>query len=51
MTHVDFDVQVLQVERMLPNVNANDGDMGEERVLVSSGDYLKRLARRTVSLS
>jgi len=38
-----FDVLVLQVEGMLPNVNSNDGFMGEERILVGCGDNLEFL--------
>jgi len=34
---------------MLPNVNANDGDVGEERVLVSSGCDLQTLGGGVVA--
>ena len=33
-THVGLDVLVLEVERVLPDVDADDRDMAEERVLV-----------------
>ena len=33
-TYVGLDVEVLEVERVLPDVDTNDGDVGEERVLV-----------------
>jgi hypothetical protein len=37
-THVGLNVEILQVKGVLPNVNANDGDMGKKRILVGSGD-------------
>lgn len=42
-TYINLDVEVLQVECVLPDVHANDGDEGQERVLVSSGGDLKTL--------
>ena len=42
-THVDLDVQVLKVERVLPDVDADDGDVGQERVLVRRGGDLNDL--------
>jgi len=46
---VRLHVLVLQVEGVLPNINANDGDMAQERILVSSGCNLKPLGFRVVS--
>jgi len=43
-----LDVLVLQVEGMLPNVNSNDGLVGEERILVRGGDDLELLGRFVV---
>ena len=40
-TDVDLDILVLEVEGMLPDINTNDGGMGQEGVLVSGGDDLK----------
>ena len=40
-TNIGLDVLVLEVERMLPDINANDGGVGQERVLVSGGSDLK----------
>jgi hypothetical protein len=39
-THVDFHVEILQVEGVLPNINADDGDVGKKRILVGRGDNL-----------
>ena len=33
-THVDLDVEVLEVERVLPDIDTNDWDVRDERVLV-----------------
>ena len=33
-THVGLDVEVLEVERVLPDIDANDWDVRDERVLV-----------------
>lgn len=49
-THINFDVEVLEVECMLPDVNTNDGDMGQERILVRRGDNLQSLAGGVQSL-
>jgi len=40
---VSFDIEILEVERMLPDIDTNDGDMGQERILVGSGDNLQAL--------
>ncbi len=50
-TYINFNVQVLQVESVLPDVDTNDGDMAKERILVSSGHDLEALVRRVKSLS
>ena len=42
-THVGLDVVVLEVERVLPDVDADDGDVGEKWVLVRGGDDLELL--------
>lgn len=49
-THVSLDVLVLEVERVLPDIDANNGDMAEERVLVSRSSNLETLVRRVQSL-
>ena len=33
-TYVDLDVEVLEVERVLPDIDTNDWDVRDERVLV-----------------
>lgn len=42
-THTDFDVEIPDVGSMLPEVNANDRDVGEEPVLVGNGGDLEAL--------
>jgi len=46
---VDLDVEVLEVESMLPDINTDDGDEIEERVLVGSSGDLKALGVHVVS--
>ena len=43
VTYVDLDVEVLEVESVLPDIDTNDGNEGEERVLVSGGGDLETL--------
>ena len=43
-TYVDFDVEVLQVESVLPDIDTDDGDVSEERVLVSGSGNLETLS-------
>ena len=47
-THVSLDVVVLEVERVLPDVNADDGDVREERVLVRGRHDLELLRHGVV---
>ena len=49
-TYVGLDVEVLEVEGVLPDVDANNGDVGQERVLVGRGCDLKRLQGGVVAL-
>ena len=49
-TYVDLDVEVLEVESVLPDVDADDGDVGQERVLVGRGRQLKTLGGRVQAL-
>lgn len=42
-THVELGTQVLEVERALPDIDTNDGDVREERVLVGGGGNVKAL--------
>ena len=49
-THVGLDVLVLQVERVLPDIDADDGDERQEGVLVRGRRELEALRRRVVSL-
>jgi hypothetical protein len=49
-THIDLNVEVLEVERVLPDINANDRNMREERVLISRGSNLKTLSVGVKSL-
>ena len=50
-TYVGLDVEVLEVERVLPDVDADDGDVRQERVLVGSGGDLEDLQGGVVALS
>ena len=43
-TYVSLDVEVLEVEGVLPDVDADDGDVRQERVLVGGGHDLKTLS-------
>lgn len=49
-TYVSLDVEVLEVEGMLPDIDADDGGVGQERVLVGGGDDLKHLGGGVVAL-
>lgn len=49
-THVGLDVEVLEVERVLPDVDADDGHVRQKRVLVSRGDNLQSLQGGVVAL-
>jgi len=46
---INLDVEILEVEGMLPDVNADDGDMAEERILVSGSYDLQALGGGTVT--
>lgn len=37
-TYVDFDVEVLEVEGVFPDIDADDGDVSQQRVLVGRSD-------------
>ena len=50
-TYVGLDVEILEVERVLPDVDADDGDIRQERVLVGSGGDLEDLQGGVVALS
>lgn len=50
-TYVDLDVKVLQVEGMLPDINTDDRDVSQERVLVSGGHDLETLGGGVQSLT
>ena len=49
-TYVGLDVEVLEIEGVLPDVDANNGDVGQERVLVGSRRDLNDLGRGVVAL-
>jgi len=46
---VDLDIQVLEIEGVLPDVNADDGNVRQQRVLISSCHNLKTLGRRVIA--
>lgn len=49
-TYISLDIQVLQVERVLPDINTDDRDVREQGVLVRSGGDLKAFGGRVVAL-
>jgi len=49
-TDVDLDILVLEVECMLPDINTDDGSVGQEGVLVSCRDDLKAFGDRVNTL-
>jgi hypothetical protein len=42
-TNIGFDVLILEVERMFPDINTDDGDVAQEGILISGGGDLKTL--------
>jgi len=49
-SHISLDVEVLKIERMLPDINADNRNVGQERILVGCGGNLKSFGRGVVSL-
>ena len=49
-TDVSFDVLVLKVEGMLPDIDTDDGNASEYWILVRSGDNFKHLGHRVENL-
>jgi hypothetical protein len=49
-THVSFDIEILEVECMLPDIDSNDGNVGQERILVRGGENLQALGSRVQAL-
>jgi hypothetical protein len=49
-THLDLDVETLKVKGTFPNVDADDMDAGQERILVGRHHNLERLALGIVAL-
>ena len=43
-THLGLDVEILKVKRMFPNVDADDGNVRQERILVGRRHDLEDLA-------
>jgi len=50
LTYIGFDIEILEVKGVLPDINTNDRDMGKERILVSRRDNLETLCRRIEAL-
>ena len=50
-THVGLDVEVLEVEGVLPDIDADDGKQVQKRVLVSRRRDLELLGRWVQALS
>lgn len=51
ITHINLNVEILEVESMLPDVNPNDRDVRQKRVLVCSRGDLEALGGRVQTLS
>jgi len=49
-THIDLDIEVLEVEGVFPDVDTDDRGQVQERVLVSSGGNLQTLGGGVESL-
>ena len=49
-THINLDIEVLEIESVFPDVDTDDGDQVQERVLVSSGGNLQTLGGEVESL-
>lgn len=49
-THIRLHIQILQIKRMLPHVDADHGEMREQRVLVRRRRDLQLLGRRVHAL-
>ena len=49
-THIDLYVEILQVESVLPDINADDGGEREERILVSRGGNLELFGGMVITL-
>jgi hypothetical protein len=50
VTHIGFNVQVLQVKCVLPDVYTDDGNMSKKGVLVRSRDNLEQFRSRIEAL-
>ena len=50
-THVGLDIEVLEVESVLPDIDADVGDEAEEGILVGGGSNLEALSLAVVTLS
>jgi hypothetical protein len=48
--HIDLDVEVLEVESVLPDIDTDEGNVAQERVLVSCGYNLERLVGQVQAL-
>lgn len=42
-TYIGLDIKILQIESMLPDINTNDWNVGEKRILISGGNDLETL--------
>ena len=50
MTYISLDIEILEVEGMLPNVDADDGVVAEERILISGSYDFQTLGGGIVAL-
>jgi hypothetical protein len=51
VAYVGFDIQILEIISMFPYIDADDRDVGQQRVLIGGGRDLKMLRRRIETLS
>lgn len=49
-THLDLDVEILKIKRVFPDIDTDDGDVRQERVLVGRRHDLECLALGVVAL-
>ena len=49
-TDVSFDIEVLKIERVLPDIDTNDRSMAQQRVLVGRRDDLEAFIIRVKTL-
>ncbi len=49
-TYIGLDVEVLEVESVFPDIDTDNRDVAQERILVGSGNDLELVVRRVYTL-